>query len=90
MTASPSGSLLEAVALSVSFVAGPALSSDTVAVGAEFATVALSLAAEPSPVPSFGVASTVTVSPASPWPACERSRAGPVAPATTEPFTFQT
>ncbi len=74
----------------MSFVVGEAGASETVAVGALFATVALSVAAEPSTLPSLGVTSTVTVSPASPWPACERSRAGPVAPATTEPFTFQT
>jgi len=64
--------------------------SETVAVGSAFATETESVAAAPSTVPSFGVTSTPIVSPASPWPGCERSSVGPVAPATTAPFTVQT
>ena len=90
MTVSPSASDFVVAAVSVSLVCGLADESATVAAGAVFATVAVSVAAAPLTVPSFGVTVTETASPWSPWPAVERSKIGPVAPATTVPFTFQT
>ena len=66
VVASPSASAFVAVAVSVSAVCGVWSLSETVAVGAAFATVVESLAAEPSTVPSFGVTVTETESPLSP------------------------
>jgi hypothetical protein len=58
-------------------------------------TVAGALAGEPDRVPSEGVTSTVTVSPASPWPGTDRSKVSVVEEVPevvfwTVPFTFHT
>ena len=90
MTGSPSASVFVVVALSVSFVFGPAGESATVADGVLFTTVAVSVTGVPAAAPSVGVTMTVIVSPLSPCPAADRSSVAPVAPATTVPFTFQT
>jgi len=71
-------------------VVGEAGESVTVAVGALSATTAEAVSTAPSAAPSFGVTSTETVWPRSPFPACERSSVAPVAPGTTAPSTFQT
>ena len=77
--------------------AGPGcvLSSATVAVGAELATVCASVAVAPVSVPSVGVTETLTASPLSPWPAAPRSSVSvvelvPLVVLTVVPFTFQT
>ena len=74
---------------------GAAGASDTVAAGSEFPIPTPSVAAVPSALPSFGVTSTVTVSPALPLPACARSSVSvselvPGVDLTVTPFTFQT
>ena len=91
MTPSASASWLAIVAVSRSPVFGAAWSTETESTtGAEFATVAVSVTAAPIAAPSFGVTVTEIASPLSPCPAVERSSVGPVAPATTVPFSFQT
>ena len=92
---SPSASAFVTVAVSVSAVCGEELESETVALGALFATVREALAAGPSTAPSFGVTVTDTASPRSPSPAPERSRvslsdAEPLVISTVVPLTFQT
>jgi len=91
VTGSPSPSAFVAVAVRTSPVFGLAVSSATVAVGLWLTpTCAVSVAAALVAVPSSTVTETSIVSPSSPFPGCERSSVGPVAPATTTPFTFQT
>ena len=86
VTPSASASDGFAVAVTVSSVFGLAV-SETVAAGAEFATVtAADVSAEPLAVPSFGVTATVMSSPLSPLPAADRSRVAPVCPIRLEPF----
>ena len=61
--------------LSVWFVVGVVWSITTVSTtGGALPTLALSLTIVPFVVPSFGVTSTVTVSPLLPLPACDRSK----------------
>ena len=87
VTGSRSASPTEAVAVSVWFVRGLAGASDTVAVGALFATVsAEEVTVEPASAPSVGRTETEIASPLSPWPAALRSSVGEVAPAIAEPF----
>ena len=75
-------------AVTVWSVVGEVGASDAVATGLWFATVTVCVAGAPSALPSFGVASTMIVSP---WPARPAiANELPVAPATTEPFTFHT
>ena len=79
----------------MSLVVGAWLLSETVAVGAVFATVAESDTVVPSAEPSFGVTSTLTTSFLSPLPAVARlkvsvSELEPAVVFLTTPFTFQT
>src|SRR5262249_28252960 len=97
-TGSPSASAPVAVAVSVSLVKGGSGLSTTVAVGALSTTVALALVGGPSTMPSFGVTSTVILSPLLPLPTRLRSSGSLlVFPATVMiltgtglSFTFQT
>jgi len=81
---------------SVSPVRGEACGIETVSTtGAEFATSAEAAATAPSAKVSFGVTSTVTVWPLSPWPAGPRSKVSvselvAAVVFTAVPFTFQT
>ncbi len=87
MTASPSASAPEAVAVSVPFVVGEAGASDTVAVGGEFCTVtAADVDGADESVPSLATTRTSIPSFLSPLPACDRSSVAPVAPGMSLPF----
>ena len=84
---SPSASLPEAVAVSVSFVFGDGLESETVAVGALFATVTpVAVNGAEAAAPSDAVTEYEIESPLSPLPAAERSSVGAVAQEMSLPF----
>ena len=87
MTASPSASAFVAVAVTTAPVVGAAGASDTVAVGAVFATVrAAEVTGAEGAVPSSPVTRTVIASPFEPLPASERSSADAVSPGRSVPF----
>ena len=87
VTASPSASLVVAVATSVSSVAGVASLSETVAVGGEFTTVTVpDVTAGLVRLPSLPVTRSAICSPRSPLPEIARSSVEAFAPGMAIPF----